>query len=107
MENDTTRRAGRATRHLEGLHARSPRGWGSSNPKHEAGKLIQQTTKGTLGATEPWTDGRYAEDDKHVELDYVLAVAQANVTEGATRATVLKVTQTEPSHGFVASASTG
>ena len=29
-------------------------------------------------------------------------MAVANVTEGATRATVLKVTQTEPSHGFVA-----
>ena len=49
-----------------------------------------------------WTDGRFAEDDKHVELDYELAVAVANVTEGPARATVLKVTQTEPSHGFVA-----
>ena len=46
-------------------------------------------------------DGRHAEDDKNVELDYELAVAWANVTEGAARATVLKVTQVEPSHGFV------
>ena len=37
-----------------------------------------------------------------VELDYELAVALANVTEGAARATVLEVTQAEPSHGFVA-----
>ena len=29
-------------------------------------------------------------------------MAQANVTEGAARATAWKVTQTEPSHGFVA-----
>ena len=45
-------------------------------------------------ATEAWTDGRYAEDHKHVELDNELAVTSANVTEGAARATVLKVTQT-------------
>ena len=55
-----------------------------------------------LRATEAWTDGRCAEDDKHVELDCELAVALASVTEGAARATVLKVTQAEPSHGFVA-----
>ena len=36
------------------------------------------------------------------ELDYELAVALANVTEGAARSTVLKVTQVEPSRGFVA-----
>ena len=72
------------------------------DPKHEAAKLIHRITKGTVRATEAWTDGRYAEDDKYVELDYELAVAPANVTEGAARATVLKVTQTEPSHGFVA-----
>ena len=64
--------------------------------------MIQRITKGTLRATETWTDGRYAEDDQHVELDYELAVALANVTECAARATVLKLTQTEPSHGFVA-----
>ena len=51
---------------------------------------------------EAWTEGRHAEDDKHVELDYELAVALANATEGASRATVLRITQTEPSHGFVA-----
>ena len=59
-------------------------------------------TKETLRATEAWADGRYAEDDKHVELDRELAVALAIVTEGPARATVLKVTQREPSHGFVA-----
>ena len=66
------------------------------------GKLIQRMTKGTLQATEAWTNGRHAEDDKRVELDYELAVALANATEGAARATVLRITQTEPSHGFVA-----
>ena len=35
-----------------------------------------------LRATEAWTDGRHAEDDKRVELDCVLAVALANVTRG-------------------------
>ena len=60
-------------------------------------KLKQRITKVTLRATEAWT-----EHDKHVELDCELAVALANVTEGSARATVLKVTQTEPSHGSVA-----
>ena len=64
--------------------------------------MIQRIAKGTLRATEAWTDGRHAEDDKHVELDYELALALANATEGAARATVLRITQTEPSHGFVA-----
>ena len=41
-------------------------------------------------------------DDKHIELDYELAVALANTTEGAARATVLRITQTEPSNGCVA-----
>ena len=45
---------------------------------------------------------RHAEDDKYGELDYELAVTLANATEGAARSTVLKVTQVEPSHGFVA-----
>ena len=58
---------------------------GYVDPKHEAGKLIQRITKGTVRATETWTDGRHAEDDKHVELDYELAVALVNVTEGAAR----------------------
>ena len=75
---------------------------GFDDPKHEVGKLIQRITKGTLRATEAWIDGRYAEDDKHVELDCELAVALANATEVAARATVLRITQTEPSHGFVA-----
>ena len=56
-------------------------------------------TKGTLRATEAWTDGRHAEDDKLAELVHELAVA--SVTEGAARARVLKVTWAEPSHGFV------
>ena len=71
-------------------------------PKHEAGKLIRKITKGTVRTTEAWTHGRHAADDKNVELDHELAVALANVTEGATRSTVLKVTQVEPSHEFVA-----
>ena len=83
---------------LGGL-AREVAAWlGYVDPKHEAGKLIQRITKGTLRATEAWTDGRYAEDDKHVELE----VAPNNVTEGAARATVLQITKTEPCHGFVA-----
>ena len=85
-----------------GGFARAVAAWlGYIDPTHEAGKLIQRITKGTLRATEAWTDGRHAEDGKHVELDYELAVAFANATEGASRATVLRITQTEPSHGFV------
>ena len=72
------------------------------DPKHEAGKLIQQITEGTLRAIEAWTDGRHATDDKYVELDYALAAAVVNATDGAARSTVLKVTQVQPSHGFVA-----
>ena len=75
-------------------------GWDMSILKHEAGKLIQPITKGSLRATEAWTDGRHAADDKYVELDYELAVALANVAEGAVRSTVLKAIQVEPSHGF-------
>ena len=75
---------------------------GYVDPKHEAGKLIQRITKGTLRATEAWTDGCHAEDDEHVDLDYEPAVALASATEGAARATVLRITQTKPSHGFVA-----
>ena len=94
------RRAGRA-RHSQGQRVRSLHGWERVDPKHEAGKLIQQITKGTLRTTKAWTDGRHAADDKYVELDCELAVALANVTEGAARSAVLKVTQVEPSH-FVA-----
>ena len=75
---------------------------GFFDPTYEAGKLIQRITKATLRATEAWTDGRLAEDDKYVELDFELAVSLANLTESAARATVLKITQTEPSHGLVA-----
>ena len=85
-----------------GGFAREVAAWlGCVDPTHEAGKLIQRITKRTLRA-EAWTDGRHAEDDKHVELDYELAVALFSATEGAARATVLRITQTEPSRGFVA-----
>ena len=58
-----------------GGFAREVAAWlGYIDPTHEAGKLIQRITKGTLRATEAWTDGRHAEDGKHVELDYELAV---------------------------------
>ena len=50
---------------------------GFIDPTNEAGKLIQRITKGRLRATEAWTDDRHAEDDKHVELDYELAVVLA------------------------------
>ena len=74
-----------------GGFAREVAAWlGYVDPKHEAGKLIQRTTKGKLRATEEWTDGRHAVDDKYAELDYELSVALANATEGAARSTVLK-----------------
>ena len=83
--------------------AREVAAWlGCVDQKLEAGKLIQRITKGALKATEAWTDDRHAEDDKHVELDYELAVALADVTECAARSTVLKVAQVVPSRGFVA-----
>ena len=87
---------------LQGF-AREVAAWmGYVDPKHQAGKLIQQITKGTPRATEAWTDSPQATDDKYVELDYELAVALADATEGAARSTVLKVIQVEPSHRFVA-----
>ena len=39
----------------------------------------QRITKGTLRATEAWTDDRHSEDDKFVELDCELSVALANI----------------------------
>ena len=75
---------------------------GYVDPKHEGGKLVQLIAQGTLRTTQALTDGRHAVDDKYVELDYELAVALANVAEGVSRSTVLKVTEVEPSHGFVA-----
>ena len=77
-------------------------GFAHVDPRHEAGKLIQRITKWTLRATEAWTDGRHAEDDKYVELDSELVVTLASATEGAAMSTALKVTQAERSHGFVA-----
>ena len=42
-----------------GGFAREVAAWlGYIDPTHEAGKLIQRITKGTLRATEAWTDGR-------------------------------------------------
>ena len=59
----------------------------------------QQKMGSLQRATEAWTGGRHAADDKYVELDYELAVALANVTEGAARSTVLKGAQVEPFMG--------
>ena len=71
--------------------AREVAAWlGCVDPKHEAGKLIQR-----IRATEPWTDGRYAEDDKCVEVDCELALALANVTEGPARGAVFHSNGTE------------
>ena len=53
-------------------------------------------------ATKALTDIRHPADGKHIDLDFELALALANVTEGAARSTFLKSTQVEPSHGFVA-----
>ena len=61
---------------------RSLHGWKYVDPKHEEKELILQIT-GTLRATEAWTDGRHAADDKYVELGCELALTLANVTEGA------------------------
>ena len=75
--------------------AREVAAWlGYVDSKREAGKLIQRITKGTLRATEAWTDGRHAEDGKHVELDNDLASALGQRDR--------RTTQTEPSDGFVA-----
>ena len=53
-----------------GRFAREVAAWlGCVDPKHGPEKLIQQITKGTLKATEAWTDGRHAIDDKYLELD--------------------------------------
>ena len=68
-----------------GGFAREVAAWvGYVDPKHEAEKLIQRITKGTLRATEAWTDGRHAEDEKLASLRWPLA----NVTEGAARSSL-------------------
>ena len=54
-----------------------------------------------LRATEAWTEV-FTLKTKNFELDYELAVALPSVTETAARSTLLKVTQAEPSHVFVA-----
>ena len=66
---------GQAAHQFGGLTREIAAWLGYVDPKHEAGKLIERITKGTLRATEAWTDGRHAEDDKYVELDYELSVA--------------------------------
>ena len=82
-----------------GGFAREVAAWlGYGDPQLEAGKLIQRITKGSLRATEALTDGRHAEDDKYVELDYKLAVALATATECATKSTVLKVSAWHGTH---------
>ena len=54
--------------------AREIAAWlGFVDPKHEAGKLVQWITKGTLRATEALTDGRHAAGDQYVELGHELA----------------------------------
>ena len=45
-----------------------------------------------------WTDNRRSKDEKFVEIEYEVAVALANLTDGAARSTVLKVTRKEPSN---------
>ena len=101
------RSAGRAAHHSEGF-AREVAAWLEYvDPKHAAGKWLQRITKGTLRATEAWTDGRHAEDDKHVELDHELAVALATVSEGAARSTVLKVNSSGAKSRVRGMASTG
>ena len=71
----TTIEGRRTTQPKELVRQHEVAAWlGYIDPIHEAGHLIQRITKETLRATEAWTDGRHAEDDKHVELDYELAV---------------------------------
>ena len=77
---------------MAGLHWSKAQGWDINSADHK------RDARGDRGVS----DGCHAEDDKYVELDYELAVALANATEGAARSTVLKVTQVESSHGFVA-----
>ena len=92
---------------LGGL-AREVAAWlGYVDPKHEAGKLIQRITKGTLRATGAWTDGRHATDDEYLDLDLKLAETVAIATGDAARSTVPKVTQVEPSCGGRGMASIG
>ena len=87
---------------LGGLRERLLHSWDTSTGSTRLEEADTADHEVTLRPTEAWTDVRHAEDDKYVELDYELAVALANATEGAARSTVLKVTEVEPSHGFVA-----
>ena len=59
---------------MEASHARSPHGWGTCRSEARGWKADSADHE-ELRAAEAWTDGRYAEDGKHVELDYELAVA--------------------------------
>ena len=99
-EQDTDRRDRKPTA-VEGRRATLPE---ELVGQHATWNLHVRSLRGSrrLRATEAWTDCLRAEDDKHVELDYELAVALAIATEGAARSTALKVTQVEPSRWFVA-----
>ena len=72
----------REAHHSEGFRVRLLHGWRCRSNARGCG-IVPQMTKGTLWATEAWTGGRHDADDMYVELDYELAVALANVTEGA------------------------
>ena len=52
-----------------------PHGWDVSIQSKRLRNQYTRSRKGrTLKATEVWTDGRHAVDDKYVELDYELWV---------------------------------
>ena len=77
-----------------GGFARGVAAWlGNVDPKHEAGKLIQRNTKGTLRATEAWTE-RSPCSKTTISSSWTmsLAVVLANATEKALqRATILRI----------------
>ena len=89
-ESDSVRRAGRAARR-SGWFACEVDARGYVALKHEAGQLIQRITKGTLRATEAWTDGHAV--DEHDELD-----SEGSGTghcDGRCRSTFLKITRSQ------------
>ena len=84
-----------------GGFAREVAAWlGHVDPKHEAGKLIPRITR---GRSERPRRGPLAVTLKTTSmLHWTVSWRKlATVTEGAARSTVLKVTEEEPSHGFV------
>ena len=52
---------------------RSRHGWGTMLQSTRLGHEFSGSPKGTVKATEEWTDGGHAEDDMCVELDFELA----------------------------------